>query len=103
MRTLQISNEKLILGEERDFQTFKNELIEGIIQGIKPLLSNTVNLKSESEWVDGTEAKQILGYRSKTKMQKMRDTKTIVFSKFGRKIKYQKQSLIDYIEGNKIS
>jgi len=101
MPRLFIKDEKIIHGEDQELVKFKNDLIEGIIQGIKPLLLTNVNQPLDPEWVDTAEAKKILGYRSKTKMQKMRDSKAIVFSKFGRKIKYQRQSLLDFIEKNR--
>ena len=54
-------------------------------------------------WVTYKEAQELLPYRSKTKWQQLRDRGEIVFSQFGRKILYSRQSLIDYVKNNKIS
>jgi hypothetical protein len=94
---------RLLMTDEQELDQLKEEIISGVLVGIRSLLLPLKEQPPILEWIDDKEAKQILGYRSKTKMQKMRDTKAIVFSKFGRKIKYHRQSLIDYIEGNKKS
>jgi hypothetical protein len=94
---------QFLITDEQELDQLKEEIISGVLVGLRSFLLPLKAQPPISEWVDDKEAKQILGYRSKTKMQNMRDTKAIVFSKFGRKIKYLRQSLIDYIEGNKIS
>ncbi len=92
---------QLLMTDEQELNQLKDEIISGVLVGIRSLLLPLNGQSAVSEWVDDKEAMQILGYRSKTKMQKMRDTKAIVFSKFGRKIKYHRPSLIEYIEKNK--
>jgi len=93
--------DRIIVIDEKNLNELKTEIAEAVIEGMKSL-NGVINYNhSNSEWVNDAEAKEILGYRSKTKMQELRNSRAIVYSKFGRKIKYHRQSLIDYIEKNK--
>ena len=53
-----------------------------------------------NDWLSTEEAKKLLGVRSKTKMQELRDTGAIQFTKHGRIIRYSKRSILAYLEGN---
>jgi hypothetical protein len=93
----------MILIDTKSLQELKMEIADAVVQSLKSSMVLSREASSKDDWVDTSEAKRILGYRSKTKMQNMRDSKSIAFSKFGRKIKYNRQSLIDFIEKNKIN
>ena len=93
--------DRIFIIDENILEKLKTEIAESVI---KALQSNCVlqnHPPPEPDWVDGPEAKHILGFRSKSKMQQLRDSGVIVYSKFGKKLKYQRQSLIEYIEINK--
>lgn len=92
---------RVLIMDDQELNQFKDEIISGVISAIKSFDSLTGSNFTDTIWIDEKEAKQILGYHSKTKMQELRNSNSIVYSKFGRKIKYQRQSLIDFIERNK--
>jgi hypothetical protein len=55
--------------------------------------------KQPDDWISTEEAKALLGVKSKSKMQELRDTDAIKYSKHGKKlIKYSKQSILDYLK-----
>lgn len=56
----------------------------------------------ENDWVSIEEAKLLLGIKSKTKMQQLRDSGELIFSKYGRKIKYSKKSILMLLNRNQM-
>ena len=54
-------------------------------------------LAIESDWIPTDEAKKLLGIKSKSKMQQLRDYGEIVFTKPGKIILYSKKSIITYL------
>lgn len=78
------------------FSKMKNILIEAKTEAIS--ISSP-----ENDWITADEAKRLLGIRSKSRLQKHRNDNTIVYSKMGRKIKYSKASILNYLENNKKS
>ncbi|PHQ85493.1 MAG: hypothetical protein COB65_02990 [Thalassobium sp.] len=52
------------------------------------------------EWLSPNEAKNLLGFRSKSKLQQLRDYGEIVFSQHGRVIRYSRSSIISFLEKN---
>ena len=57
--------------------------------------------KPANDWISTEEAKQLLGVRSRSKMQELRDTNSIVYSKHGhRLIQYSKSSILAYLKKN---
>ena len=88
-----------MINDERVLKYLKEELVEAVTQVLKNSANGDLANRDQSlEWIDEVEAKRILGYRSKTKMQELRNSGSIIFSKFGRKIKYNRKSLLGYIE-----
>ena len=85
--------------EDQELSQFKDDIISGVVHAMKSFNIVPDRDHLDAEWVDQLEARKILGY-SKTKMQELRNSGAIVYSKFGRKIKYKRQSLIDFIEKN---
>ena len=71
------------------------ELIERVVERLEQK-NNT-----DSRWVDGDSAMRILGVKSPTTMQKLRNNLDIRFSQPTRKIiLYDRQSLLDYLDKN---
>lgn len=92
--------DRIIVMDEKYLTELKSEIVEAVIAALK-MNGSSNNAQPASEWVDDVEAKKILGYRSKTKMQELRNSRAIVFSRYGRKIKYLRKSLMDFLEKNK--
>ena len=93
--------DRIIVMDEKYLNELKSEIAEAVIEALKSMNGQFNNNQPTLEWVDDVEAKKILGYRSKTKMQELRNKGVIIFSRYGRKIKYLRQSLIDFLEKNK--
>ena len=79
---------------KEDLQQFKNELLSE--------LKETIGTRQGEvkEWLDTKEAMELLGIKSKTTLQKLRDNFEIKFSQNGKIIKYFRQSIIDFLERN---
>lgn len=92
--------DRIIIMDEKYLDELKSEIAEAVLDGLKTVNTGSDNNVSNSEWVDGVEARRILGYK-KTKMQELRNSRAIIFSKYGRKIKYDRQSLLEFLEKNK--
>ena len=73
---------------------------KAISKEVKKALEKALAAKSENDWISGQDAKQLLGVKSKTKMQQLRDNQKIVFSQHGRTIMYSKKSILDFINKN---
>ena len=57
--------------------------------------------KKEDEWIHETDAMKLLGIRSKTSMQRLRDHDMIRFTQPSRKIiLYFKPSILEYLESH---
>jgi excisionase family DNA binding protein len=54
----------------------------------------------DKKWLTLAEAKSLLAIKSSTTILKLRDTGSIRFSKFGRKILYDRKSIMEYLEKN---
>jgi hypothetical protein len=90
---------EVIILESEAFYTLLGE----VIRRIKSEQVNQSNQNiSTNEWLTLEQAQKILPYKSKTKWQELRDKGEVVFSQFGRKILYSKESLLDYIKRKKI-
>jgi hypothetical protein len=72
-----------------------------IVESVEAVIRKMNFPGNKPEWVDDVEARSILGYRSKTKLQELRNNREIAFSKHGRKIRYQRSSLLNFLEKNK--
>lgn len=95
--------DRIVIIDEKNLNVLKSEIAEAVVQALKTINGPYGNNQPISEWIDVDEAKKILGYRSKTKLQELRDSGAIIFTKYGRKIKYNRQSLFDFLEKNKKS
>jgi hypothetical protein len=93
--------DQLYLIKQQDLDTLKNGITDSIVHAIKGMLGNFSQSNSIDGWVDDLEARKILGYKSKTKLQELRNHREIAFAKFGRKIRYQRSSLLNFLERHK--
>ena len=53
-----------------------------------------------SDWIGEKEAMVLLGVKSKTTLQNLRDSQEFKFSKHGRIIRYSRESILEFLERN---
>ena len=87
---------KVIVFEENSFYQLVDELTIRIISEVEKRYT-------EKEWLNEIEAKELLGIKSRTKLQQLRDTLKIEFSQFGKTIRYSKSSILEFLERNRKS
>ncbi|UZO82116.1 helix-turn-helix domain-containing protein [Aquimarina sp. ERC-38] len=68
------------------------QLIDEVLDYAEEKLGNTT--KNEPEWIGTQEAKQLLGFTSRTKMQQLRDNHIIKYTRIGRNFKYHRKSIV---------
>lgn len=69
------------------------ELIETVISRLQPKIIH------EEFWISGEDVMHMLRIKSKTTLQKLRDTGKIRFSQYGKKILlYEKASVLEFLE-----
>jgi beta-phosphoglucomutase-like phosphatase (HAD superfamily) len=88
----------VIVFESEAYEKLWNELMEKF----EARLANQTKISSEiqNDWLNLEEAKKLLGIKSKSKMQQLRDEGLIRFSQHGRIIRYSKESIIEFLEKN---
>lgn len=90
MEVIVIEKESYKKLQQEQFERFKKALAE-------------VHAKAKSQdhnWITPKEAHTLLGYRSKTKLQELRDRGEIQYSQHGRTIMYSRKSIIAFLERN---
>lgn len=86
---------ELITIESAAFKKLYSDLIKEFQQALKAAQTPT------DDWISTQQAMQLLGVKSKSHMQKLRDTNAIRFSQHSRKIiKYSKASILAYLKRN---
>lgn len=86
---------EIIVFEKDTYWKMQTELMKMFRESLKEAS------KPPSDWISTEEAKELLGVKSKSKMQQLRDDNAIKFSKHGGKlIKYSKASILDYLKKN---
>lgn len=80
--------------EEESFYKMMDELTIRIIRQVEQHYT-------KEEWIEENEAKQLLGIKSKSKLQQLRDVLKIEFSQFGKIIRYSRSSIMDFLESNR--
>lgn len=86
---------EIIVFEKESFYKLIDELTIRIIRNIEKKYD-------QNEWIDETEAKLLLGVKSKSKLQQLRDDIKIEFSQFGKIIRYSRSSIFRFLEQNRI-
>ena len=92
---------EVIVLDSDAYQQLKLEIKGFVKQAILEVLAEKKSADN-SDWIPLGEAQKLLPFKSKTSWQKLRDTGTIMFTQFGRKIMYSQKSIIDYLNNNKI-
>ena len=89
---------EVIIIDSKAFKKLKKDLFEEFKQVLIEAKKETLaQLAMESDWISTEEAKKLLGIKSKSKMQQLRDYGEIVFTKPGKIILYSKKSIITYL------
>ena len=89
---------EVIIIDSKAFKKLKEDLFEEFKQVLIVAKKETLaQLAMESDWISTEEAKKLLGIKSKSKMQQLRDYGEIVFTKPGKIILYSKKSIITYL------
>ena len=89
---------EVIIIDSKAFKKLKEDLFEEFKQVlIEAKKESLAQLAMESDWISTEEAKKLLGIKSKSKMQQLRDYGEIVFTKPGKIILYSKKSIITYL------
>lgn len=87
---------EIIVFEKEAFYKLIDELTGRII-------SNCEKYFNKEEWIDQAEAKSLLGIKSKSKLQNLRDNLKIEFSRNGKIIRYSRSSILKFLEQNRLS
>ena len=89
---------EVIIIDSKAFKKLKEDLFVEFKQVLIEAKKETLaQLAMESDWISTEEAKKLLGIKSKSKMQQLRDYGEIVFTKPGKIILYSKKSIILYL------
>lgn len=91
---------EVIVFEKETYYKMMSELMDLFKVKLKEAKQELIKEKDEVDWIDDVEAKLLLNVKSKSKMQQLRNTGEIVFTKYGKKIKYSKKSIIDILDKN---
>lgn len=92
---------EIIVLESEAFKTLQQQMLQLVRTNIREAKEEALaNMDPANDWLSTEEAKKLLGIKSKTKLQELRDYGEIMYSKGGRVIKYSKRSILDYLERN---
>ncbi len=92
---------EIIVFEKEAYQQMHKDLISMVKQAIREAKEEALaNADPANDWLSTEEAKKLLGIRSKTKLQELRDIEAIRFTKHGRIIRYSKKSILEYLDRN---
>lgn len=92
---------EVIVFESEAYKNLQKELMQQMYGIIKDAKEEALrNADPAQDWIDTEEAKTLLGVKSKTKMQELRDMGEIIFSQSGRIVKYSKSSILEYLNRN---
>ncbi len=87
---------EIIVFEKESFYKLIDELTVRIIEQVE-------RKYNQEEWIGESEARKLLGIKSKAKLQQLRDSIKIEFSKFGKIIRYSRSSILRFLEEHRIS
>lgn len=86
---------EIIVFEKETYWKMQGELIQMFQNALKEAT------KQPDDWITTEQAKALLGVKSKSKMQELRDTDAIKFSKHGKKsIMYSHKSILEFLKRN---
>lgn len=94
---------EVIIFEKESYHQMMRELMAHFKNAIKEAKKEAfIETSPANDWITSEEAKGILGFKSKSKLQKMRDQGDIVFTQHGRTIKYSKSSILNFLNKHKV-
>jgi hypothetical protein len=84
---------------------FKKLIKSCVVEALNDQKSNKTqeSPKETEEWLSTEDAKKLLGIKSKSKLQQLRDHGDILFSQHGRILKYSRKSILDFLKRNIIN
>lgn len=87
---------EVIVIEKEAFNKLIEEMTIKIIQEVEKRYKG-------DEWISAEQAKELLGVKSKSKLQQLRDEFKIEFSQFGKIIRYSRTSILRFLEKHRVS
>ena len=92
---------EVIVFEKEAYQALRKELLQEMYVIVKNAREEALrNADPATDWISPQQAHLLLGIKSKTTMQELRDLEQITYSIAGRRIKYSKKSILAYLERN---
>ena len=73
-------------------------LVDEIRKAVRETVHEVAHPKSD--WIAEKEALSLLGVKSKTTLQNLRDSQEFKFSKHGRIIRYSNKSILEFLDRN---
>ena len=85
-----------------DVIVLSSEAYRMMLAEIRKIVKETVKEVAypKSDWIGEKEAMDLLGVKSKTTLQNLRDSQEFMFSKHGRIIRYSYESILEFLERN---
>lgn len=80
---------------------FEEETYYKMLQEVKELIKEATK-QPKPEWMNEQEAKELLGIKSKSKLQQLRDNLDIEFSQYGKIIRYSRSSILSFLEKHRV-
>ncbi|OED35739.1 hypothetical protein AB832_06165 [Flavobacteriaceae bacterium (ex Bugula neritina AB1)] len=89
---------EIIVLESEAYTQLQKEMMQMLRTTVREAKEEALaNMDPANDWLSTQEAKKLLGIKSKTKMQELRDYDEIIYSKAGKIIKYSKKSILAYL------
>jgi hypothetical protein len=76
---------------------FQDEAYQQLLLEFRKMLMDALAETRQDEWLSPEETKKLLGIKSKSKLQQLRDEGEILFSQHGRTIKYSRLSINKFL------
>lgn len=86
---------EIIVFEKEAYYRLQRELIRMFQDALKEATSKK---DSDNDWLSEEEASKLLPYKSKKKWHQLRNSGSIRFMQFGRKICYSRKSILDFMD-----
>jgi uncharacterized NAD(P)/FAD-binding protein YdhS len=85
-----------------DVIVISSEAYRMLLAEMKKTVRETVHevAHPKSDWIAEKEAMSLLGVKSKTTLQNLRDSQEFKFSKHGRIIRYSYKSILEFLDRN---
>ncbi len=92
---------EVIVIESEAFYRLQHDLLKRMASEVKKAKEEALDKADPArDWLATSEAMKLLGIKSKTRMQQLRDMDAIRYTKHGRIIRYSKKSILDYLDSH---